>query len=128
MISLDKSGNFDTVVVWFSFTLLFSLLPLLFDRLRKRTESWIDFWGDGQVLLIAGAISSESLGQSLLSSRDSQSVSVTFLSANFILVFCSALAYSQCSDDSARRDFMIPTHWMSGVFFLFAAIMSILTK
>lgn len=118
----------DALTGWLFFTVFFALLPLVFDRLRGATLSWADFWGDGQVLLISAALSSESLGEAVLSIQQATQFPTILVAVNFIVVACSTLAYSDCSDIERRAQFIIPTHVMSLCLFIAALMMSIFSK
>lgn len=118
----------DSLIGWLFFTVVFALLPLVFDRLRGQTSSWEDFWGDGQVLLISAALSSESLGEAVLGIKSAANIPTILLAVNFTVVTCSALAYSECCDIEARERFLIPTNVMSLCLFAFALLMSVFSK
>jgi hypothetical protein len=118
----------DSITAWLFFTVVFALLPLVADRLRGNTATWEDFWGDGQVLLISAALGAESLGESVLAIKSVQNFPVILLAANFVVVACSTLTYSDCCDRQRRDNFLIPTDAMSLVLFLSALTMSIISK
>ncbi len=118
----------DSFVGWLFFTVVFALLPLVFDRLRGATPSWEDFWGDGQVLLISAALSSESLGEAVLGMKSAANIPVILLAVNFTVVTCSSLAYSECCDLEKREKFLIPTNVLSLFLFGAALLMSIFSK
>jgi hypothetical protein len=118
----------DTIIVWLLCTVLFALLPLLAERIKGKTSSWQDFWGDGQILLITAAIGSESLGEIILSLNKNANFPASMMAANIIFIFMAAICYPDFSDAYGRKRFIIRTDFFSISLLCFSLVLSISSK
>ncbi|PSN16757.1 hypothetical protein C7293_01430 [filamentous cyanobacterium CCT1] len=119
---------FDAIAVWLLLTVFFSLLPLLVDRIKGRTNSWKDFWSDGQVLLVVAALGAESLGDAMLNLRKVDSLPISMVAANFVIVVVAAMFYSDSCDEQRRNMFIYPAGSLSLTLLTLSLILSVLAK
>lgn len=117
------------IVIWLIFTVVVSLIPLIFDRISGTTPTWKDFLGNGQLLLIGVALGAESLGDLLSLKTSYGSQEVVVMGISFLTTLSSSFMYPLCSLASiGGKKLLIPLELACPILFFSSLATSILCK
>ena len=122
----------NEIIIWLSFTVLVSLMPLALDYCGKvitteeRPKSE-EFFSDGQLLLIAVAFGAESMGGILNAGKSYKAWELLNISACFIAMLCAAILYPyivNTRQNSTMKDkkFVVRTTFTVFIFTLLSSL------